>query len=439
VSIKPLSRDEFAAALKKGQGRALQHIAHFGLGEYKELVLEACLHNQIYDTYDSRAPWLFSMFQNTLYYEEFRETIQNHLETSTPWDLIQLSDLLREMVEAGDNLARQRLKETVFNQAYKSSEDEDIIIDEWVDLQTTDEFIELARIFGNRLMENHEVHPFDGLIPEEKKQEFKEILHQYAQNDLSIRKYWEYLDEQGKLADTPPPSFNRDTYVSDSHDRIRKCYNLDQTLRDAQNKEGNHIRYITFGENATQEELDTIFASLMSEKDPEVQMRFLWVFRRAQLPALNDSLFQWANGSERGLRASAIAALAQLKEEKVHQLAKEKVKRAELLGPDHEVINLFQKNYDKSDARLITSALCSIEANEEDTHSIGYGLVKLAEIQGDPGLSGGLKWVYEYTRCMYCRYKALKQLKAFNEIDERISQELPFDADESIRELVGEC
>ena len=185
------------------------------------------------------------------------------------------------------------------------------------------------------------------------------------------------------------------------------------------------------------EELDTVYVSLLSEGDPSVQMRLLWVFRNAPLPELNDSLFQWANGADKGLREAVIDALSQVIDEKVHRLAKEKIKRAELLGPESGTIRLFHKNYEKSDAQLITSALYSIEANDEDTHSIGYDLIGLSKTQADPNLSEALKWVYEYTPCMNCRYQALLQLKGFDEIDEQIKQELPFDANEDIRAFAG--
>jgi hypothetical protein len=50
-------------------------------------------------------------------------------------------------------------------------------------------------------------------------------------------------------------------------------------------------------------------------------------------------------------------------------------------------------------------------------------------------LSDALKWVYEYTPCTFCRYKAEKQLMEFNSIDMQIAQEILFDANEDIREL----
>lgn len=60
----PLSRVEFASALRKGLGRAWLQVASFGLDNVVDLVLDACLRDQSYDPQceSSRAGWLFGMF-----------------------------------------------------------------------------------------------------------------------------------------------------------------------------------------------------------------------------------------------------------------------------------------------------------------------------------------------------------------------------------------
>ncbi len=439
MSIEPLSRPEFATALRKGQGRALRHIVHYGIGDYKDLVLEACLHNQNFDSQidPCRAPWLFLMFRNTPFHDEFREAIFSNLDKASSWDLIQLCDFLREMAEVGDVLAREKLKEIVFTYAKLGTEDEPIIVEEFIDLQTGDELIELAKIYGSRLRDDEHAFPFDGLIPDGKKQEFSQLLHQHAQSDETVQIYFEYLDKRGVL-DRSVSQCDRDAARKDSHERIRKQYKLEKILIDARNKKGDFPgHYATFGKHATKEELDAVYASLISENDPEVLMRLLWVFRRAELPRLEDVLFQWANGSDEGIRDSVITALTQIKDEKVHELAKEKVTKSDLLGPDNGAIGLFHKNYEESDAELISSALSSLMVNDEDAHALGYDLIELSELYEDANLSNALEWVYEYTPCTFCRYRALMQLRKFGAIDAKIAEECQFDANEDIRAFVN--
>jgi hypothetical protein len=63
--VRRLDRTEFASALRKGQGRAMLPVIHFGLDDVKDLVLEACIHNQVYDQQieSGRGDWLFEMFR----------------------------------------------------------------------------------------------------------------------------------------------------------------------------------------------------------------------------------------------------------------------------------------------------------------------------------------------------------------------------------------
>ena len=83
--VNHLDRDEFTSALRKGQGRAMLQVLHFGLDEVADLVLQACIHNQVYDqdVEGGRADWLFSMFKDTDYFSDFRITILNSLKIET--------------------------------------------------------------------------------------------------------------------------------------------------------------------------------------------------------------------------------------------------------------------------------------------------------------------------------------------------------------------
>jgi hypothetical protein len=115
--VKRLSREEFAAALRKGQGRALLHVLHYGLDEFADLVLETCLHNQVYDQQleSRRGDWLYSMFQGSVYVSEFRAEVLKALQTDTNQDnLYQLWELAKKLARQGDKEVRQGLREVVF-------------------------------------------------------------------------------------------------------------------------------------------------------------------------------------------------------------------------------------------------------------------------------------------------------------------------------------
>ena len=62
----PLSREEFKGAMELGHGRALLHARKYGLAEYRDDFLTACLSNLVFDTQyeDSRTRWLGEFFDS---------------------------------------------------------------------------------------------------------------------------------------------------------------------------------------------------------------------------------------------------------------------------------------------------------------------------------------------------------------------------------------
>ena len=128
IPVKRLSQKEFKAALEKGQGRATLHVIQFGLDDVKDLVLEACLHNQVYDQQieSNRGKWLFNMFQDSPHFPEFRDAIFRALEVETNyWDIYQLCSLVREIAVTGNEEAHQRLKKFVYRNAANSRSEDD--------------------------------------------------------------------------------------------------------------------------------------------------------------------------------------------------------------------------------------------------------------------------------------------------------------------------
>lgn len=118
--MRPLDRLEFAAALSKGQGRAMLHVIHYGFNDIKNLVLEACIHNQVYDQQleSSRAEWLFEIIKDSQHFQDFRNAVLKAIETEVDfWNKFQLCRLLKEIAVNDDEEARRTLREFVCRNA----------------------------------------------------------------------------------------------------------------------------------------------------------------------------------------------------------------------------------------------------------------------------------------------------------------------------------
>ena len=149
--ISKLTRDEFASALQKGLGRAFLHVKHYGLDDFADLVLKACLHDQAYDPKLNRVkpdgylrclkipgnmPSLVKLFSIAL---KKRET----------WDLQRFFELAEEMAKNGDEQAREAVKERAFKKASKGSMDDWMGAVEWTHLAGIEGALDIARYTVN--------------------------------------------------------------------------------------------------------------------------------------------------------------------------------------------------------------------------------------------------------------------------------------------------
>ena len=453
----PLNRKDFAAALKKGLGRALLHVKDHGLKNIEDLVLDACLHDQAYDpeSQSSRAEWLLEMINNRQEFPKFRDNILNALKIERDrWDLQQLLSIAKLMAEKGDNDAHQLLRMRIFEIAGKPAEDDMLGAEELIELEGVDGLLELARIYGQRLLNNPKDVVYDFSLNYggvKKKEVFTKTLFQYAKHEPQIKTYWDYLQRTGVLEPPTAKKIDRESSYQQWIKRLQQKFTLEQTIDDARNGIGEiFTHYMHFGRCATAEELEEVYSHFLTEKKESVQLRLLWVFRVAAMPQLENRVFELATGKNEALREASIAALAQISDKQVHNLARQKVERGELLGSDSGVLDLFIRNYKEGDAHLIAQALHKIKPDEDEAHSLGSSILDLTDKYDlnsrfplrriymekhydDPGLAKPLIWVYENTPCMYCRHKCIVNLDKLKQLEDSIIYECLFDADEEIR------
>ena len=439
MTVQRLNRAEFADALRKGQGRVMLYVREYGLEGVTDLLLEACIHNQVYDQQleSGRGKWLFAMFRNTPQFSEIRDAILQAIEIEADAkNLFQLCQLAGAIATLGDAPMHQALGRVVFRDAGDPASDETLGVEEWLDLEGVRGMLELARIYGRQLLRDPERFVVIELLVNERHPEFRQALSEAAKDDPEIKAYYAAaLEREKELFNREPIDLETDRQAR--HERARREYPLERILTNARAHKGKYPgRYMDFGRHATPEELETVFTQLLREPDPAVQMRLLWVFRRAILPRLDPQIFAWANGEDEGLRSAAIAALARISDPQGHRLAREKVETGQLLGADQEALNLFLINYEGQDAGLIARGLAGIHPNAEEAHRLGYSAMELAEKVPGQELAEAVVWVYEQTPCAFCRYKAVKWLDQLGLLTAEQLRECPYDANDDIRKMV---
>lgn len=122
------------------------------------------------------------MFGDSNQYPKFSESILGKLKTETDtWNLLQLCGLAKEMAAHGDKVERQGLGERVREKARIPLDDDWVGADLWVEIEGIDGLLELARIYGHRLLLNPDDFVPDNLLSvNDTEQELKKILFQPA-------------------------------------------------------------------------------------------------------------------------------------------------------------------------------------------------------------------------------------------------------------------
>ncbi len=437
-SVAHLDRDAFASALQKGLGRAFLYVKEYGLDDVDDLVLQACLHNPAWDPQveDLRAQWLFDMFRGTKHEERFRSTILGALRRNNQRDLEQLFAIAREMALHGDDDARAAIGNRALKLASRASAADSLGHDEWAELAGIDGFLDLARIYGQRLMANHKDSPPDWFVVFDSPlgHEVEDALSQAAKQEPALDAYWRYLQERGAFQ--PTKHRGSKTRQKEIRREFRHQHSLKTILNDAEEGKGKYPgHYTSFGRHATKRELWKVYSRLLKARDNASRVRLLWVFRRADLPELDGQLFRWATGNPVALRRASITALSRCSDPRIHELAKRKVTRRDMLGADSVALDLFINNYESNDARLIAEALASLKPNAQTAHWLASSIADIAERNRDAALENALLWAYEHSPCTNCRLKTVTQLDAIGRLTGPLLNECVYDAIEEIRTL----
>lgn len=442
-----LTRLEFAAALKRGQGRALLFVRQHGLSEVSDLVLDACLADPVYDRQceGSRAAWIFQMFQDSGDYGRFSEAIVSALSLFSSeancYDLKHLCELAALMAKAGDEAAAVALRLRVLTQSLKVSNAlcgcRPLVL-----LDGVPAVIVLARRFGQLLKERSDERPPSvdyltaglGIHDDAVKE-----LRRLAETDGDIKHYPESeqdyaVHERESRKESPE---ERQKAVREN---VRQKLTLDGMLNDAYREVGNYpSRYMRFGEYATDDELKIAFLRLIEETQERVCLRLLWIFRRASLPDLHPRTWQLADAKDDVLRGAALQALAQNKDSRIGELGRARLRSGAFTAKDSDTLDLLIRNFCPQDEQLILAALATLSPDVDEAHNLGSSLLDICDANTSCASLGMLKWVYEFTPCTLCRYSSVKQMAVIGEVPQEILAECLDDANEDLRNLAEEC
>ncbi|HBG26169.1 MAG: hypothetical protein A2Y10_13485 [Planctomycetes bacterium GWF2_41_51] len=438
-----LTREQFADALAKGLGRAMLYIKHYGLDNVKDIVLEACIHNTTYDVQceDVKAQWLYEMFKDTSHYNDFRAAILAAMKEKNEWhDAVGLCDLATEMALDGDELAKETLRAFVLNAAANEKKYFDLGIYEYIRVGGEQAVLELAKIYGQRLIDNPEDSVPETLtFEDENRVKFAQLLQEQCCSDNRIKVYFDYANANGGL-ELPKTKSQEERAIDweNTKNEFLSTYNAEKIIETAVEGSIDSMSfYRRYGIFADESDLKLVLSRLPGEQNNEVRKRLLWVFGKAAMPIVDERIFEWANSDNAKFRAAILIALANCEDDKVHDFACARLKVGKIIGwPDHLVFDIFSLNYSVGDAKLIMDTILASKADKHDIHSFGLSITSIAEENKTNELKELLIWVYENTPCSNCREQAVDRLKDIEALSQEIIDECLCDGFEEIREFV---
>ncbi len=180
-------------------------------------------------------------------------------------------------------------------------------------------------------------------------------------------------------------------------------------------------------------EAERLFGQLLVETRPRQLVRYLGLFTERGFPSLPSRVFELARSADEAVQRLALLGLGQGGTPEVGRFARALLgeqRSAAVLG----AVALLERDYQHEDGRLLESVL-DVPQNEEEAHSLGSDLLRVAGERGGAELTACLLWVYERTPCTLCRQKSVQALIKWETAPKSLLAECHWDCDAETRTL----
>lgn len=418
---EPLSREAFADALRKGKGRAVQHIRAHGDAGVEDLLLEACIHCQSYDPQSEgyRNDWLMGMLGMLPDPQPFYETILGtFLDSTDAHDAEQMAGMLVTLAEQGHLKARSALYDKFDRQEFN----EDWMLSaRLISLDGVEGLLHVARTLGRRLATDSDFW-LGGYLQHIADEQFgmatvDEVLRKAAVDAPDVLRFRHDLRAPRNEEATRDAPYTLDAYLSDLAEGGRKT----------------RLLASRFARCGSESDHRALFELIEREHDASRLAAMLRVFAaRIDPPGGVDGILRFARHQDAAVREVTIDVLKRFVDHRLGDLA------AELLDAGNlEAIDLLANNSRPGQFARIYDLLPA-SADEERDHRLGMDLNILCSHHRLPEAFDCLVWVYERTPCSYCRSNAVGELVEMGKLPPAIREECRHDSYDGSREWVAD-
>jgi len=454
--MNPLTREEFQDTLKKGLGRAVQHVKNSPPESVREDLLYACLHNVACDplTECSRAPWLYEMIRLSGEMEFYKQEIfdtyfKSSNEPLATWDSRQLFQLLGQFFIHGDPQAGEEVYR-IFDWQCTNEKFHGYVysyaVDEIIEADGIAGLIHIIDRLGHCIHNEEYVYLSPHLLvnAEEKfgLEAVKQALQIEATRNEFVRLYLEHPETQANEENDA-----KDETDEQRQERMREEYPLrnyvDSFLagdyshfkNDEQRLKYRH-QFSIAGTWANEEDLDYAFDKMISTDNPLRKTILLMTFYYRPFPRMEASLLELLDSEYEYLAWTVGVVFSQSS----HALIREKSLKALESNPPQK--NWFlgfkwaENSFQREDVPLLeTSLLTKKIPNDHDLEIAGIHLKSIYKRLPGEHFKTIFLWLYEHNPCSYCREEIVEILIENHWITPEILEECRNDCDSDTREL----
>ena len=423
--ILRMNAKQFREILHLGLGRAILYAHDHDMRQYRDVILDACLHCYSYDVQmeGTRADYMYELVGRLPDKAFYCDAVLNALAGSgDDNDAVQRFRFALRLSRDGHERAKRMMRES-YNPGPSRGE---LIGVNFLDMDGIQGLLFVAEKMGAVLLAKPGESDIGWIISRSKEasgeQATWDALRDAGRKSPNIEAY-RLACEAGEAA-------------SHRKDLIRKEIPA-MSYAELLDRAPANKPYLLWkwGEQASDQELELAARGLLESEEPKEQLRHLRIFSRRLFPLRPDTLITLAEGADdRLIGLNAMRALAHVSDPAVRALAFRIVKSDVSWRGD--AISLLTKNFKPGDHETVLSWFEAAE-DYDVQHSFAIDLREFwRQHPADKTEVRMLKSLYENGPCSQCREFALERLIELDALTEQMRTECVYDANDDIRSLV---
>ena len=414
---------EFRRALTLGLGRAVLLLRNHDGRFYRDMILDACLHNRAYDPQveGSRAEYMIDVMRESGELALFADAVLRSLsDAEHSWDTPQRFELARRLAQSGNGEAREAMYAAFETREFSASD----VAEEFIVLDSIQGLLFVVGRIGTQLARNPAQWEDHYLLDEAGRlcgqEAVDAALQDAAKTDANIRVYLDAVSKNLALR-----SSTRRPEPSDL------TYSQICSLIDAGQESGVLAKW---GQVASDSDLQAAAHDLIHEHDPRKLKSYLGIFRKRRFPLEISALLKLVELPDGPVPRHALSVLANLQDESIRSLAYRLVETSS--SKRVYSIDLLVQNFRDGDHGIVES-WCDAETDPEIVNAFDRSLRDL--FAAHPNLNTEtrlLQSLYEKEPCAHCRCDIVERLSHLNALTEDIRRECEYDSYAETRSLV---